>query len=73
MNTQNEEIKIERIVDLLKKSEENESFYDVLYNLYVLLSISKGVNEMNKNEGIPLDDFLAERESLYENYNRKFG
>lgn len=73
MNTQNEEIKIERIVDLLKKSEENESFYDVLYNLYVLLSISKGVNEMNKNEGTPLDDFLAEREALYESYSRKFG
>ena len=66
MNTQNEEIKIERIVDLLKKSEEKESFYDVLYNLYVLLGISKGVNEMNKNEGTSLDDFLAEREAQYD-------
>lgn len=73
MNTQNEEIKIERIVDLLKKSEEKESFYDVLYNLYVLLGISKGVNEMNKNEGTSLDDFLAEREAIYESYSRKFG
>lgn len=73
METQNEEIKMERIVDLLKKSKENETFFDSLYNLYVLVSISKGVNEMNQGKGIPLEDFLAEREALYESYSRKFG
>ena len=73
MKTQNEEIKMEKIVDLLKKSEENDTFFDSLYNLYVLIGIAKGVNEMNQGKGIPLEDFVAEREALYENYNRKFG
>ena len=73
MKAQNEEIKIERIVDLLKKSKDNETFFDSLYNLYVLIGIAKGVNEMNQGKGIPLEDFVAEREALYENYNRKFG
>ena len=68
MSTQKENIKIGRIVDLLKEGEENESFYDVLYNLYVLLGVSKGVGEMNKFEGTLLDEFLAEREALYESY-----
>lgn len=73
MKAQNEEIKIEKIVDLLKKSKDNETFFDSLYNLYVLIGIAKGVNEMNQGKGIPLEDFVAEREALYENYNRKFG
>lgn len=73
MKTQNEEIKMEKIVDLLKKSEENDTFFDSLYNLYVLIGIAKGVNEMNQGNGISLEDFLAEREALYENYSRKFG
>ena len=73
MKVQNEEIKIEKIVDLLKKSKDNETFFVFLYNLYVLIGIAKGVNEMNQGKGIPLEDFVAEREALYENYNRKFG
>lgn len=73
MEKENEEIKIEGIIDLLKKSNENETFFDSLYNLYVLLGIAKGVNEMNKREGIPLEDFISEREALYENHSRKFG
>ncbi len=73
MKEQKEEIKIEKIVDLLKNSKKNKTFYDSIYNLYVLLDIAKGVNEMNKESGIPLEDFLAEREALYESYSRKFG
>lgn len=73
MKEQNEEIKIEKIVDLLKKSKENETFFDSLYNLYLLIGIAKGINEINQGKGIPLENFLAEREALYENYNRRFG
>ena len=73
MKEQNEEIKIEKIVDLLRKSKENESFFDSLYNLYLLIGIAKGINEINQGKGIPLENFLAEREDLYENYNRRFG
>lgn len=65
MKKQNQKIKIEKIVDLLRNSDENETFCDSLYNLYVLIGIAKGVNEMNQGEGIPLEDFLAEREEYY--------
>lgn len=71
MKEPNEKIQIEKIVDMLKNSEQNVTFYDCLYNLYVLLGIVKGVNEINLENGIPLADFLTEREALYENYNRK--
>ena len=73
MKEQNEEIKIEKIVDLLRKSKENETFFYSLYNLYLLIGIAKGINEINQGKGIPLENFLAEREALYENYNRRFG
>ena len=68
-----EEISIGKIVDLLKNSKENKTFFFFFYNLYVLISIAKGVNEMNQGKGTPIEDFLAEREALYEAYNRKFG
>ena len=73
MKNQNEEIKMEKIVDLLKKSKGNETFSDYIYNLYVLIGIAKGVNEMNQEKGTPIEDVLAEREALYENHSRKFG
>ena len=68
MKEQKEEIKIEKIVDLLKNSKDNETFYDSLYNLYVLLGIAKGVNEMNHGKGISLEKFNKEMEALHESY-----
>ena len=40
MKKQNQKIKIEKIVDLLRNSDENETFCDSLYNLYVLFTMS---------------------------------
>ena len=73
MGEQNEKIEIKKIVELLKKSKYNETFYDSMYNLYVLLGIAKGVNEMNQGKGIPLEELLKEMEELYENSSRRFG
>ncbi len=63
MEEQNEKIEIEKIVELLKKSKDNETFYDSMYNLYVLLGIAKGVNEINQGKGTPLEELLKERNS----------
>ena len=63
MEEQNEKIEIEKIVELLKKSKDNETFYDSMYNLYVLLGIAKGVNEINQGKGSPLEELLKERNS----------
>lgn len=63
MEEQNEKIEIEKIVELLRKSKDNETFYDSMYNLYVLLGIAKGVNEINQGKGTPLEELLKERNS----------
>ena len=66
-------IQIEKIVELLKKLDDDGSFYGTIYNLYVLIGISKGVNDIRNGNTITLEDFNKEREALYESYNKRFG
>ena len=74
MNISKENIKLEKIVKLLEQNpEENNTLYDNIYNLYVLIGIVKGVNDIRAGHGITLDEFNKEREELYERYNRRFG
>ena len=65
-----EDIKLEKIVKLLEQNpEENNTLYDNIYNLYVLIGIAKGVNDMRNGRGMTLEEFNKEREALYESYN----
>ena len=74
MNISNEDIKLEKIVSLLDSSiSENSTLYDNIYNLYVLISIAKGVSNVKHRNAITLEEFNKEREELYERYNRKYG
>ncbi len=74
MNKNQEKIEIENIVELLKKaSTDDGTFSGSLYDLYVLIGIAKGVNDINQGKGISLEELRAEREALYESYSRKFG
>ena len=74
MNISNEDIKLEKIVSLLDSSiSENSTLYDNIYNLYVLISIAKGVSNVKHGNAITLEEFNKEREELYERYNRKYG
>lgn len=68
-----EAVKFKDTVTILKDVTQKyvETFCDSLYNLYVLLNIAKGVHEINKDNGITLENFSAEREALYESYSRK--
>ena len=68
-----ENIKNEKIVELLKKAEDDGTFYDTMYKLYVLIEIAKGVNDIKSDCGMTLEQFNKEREELYEHYSRKFG
>ena len=40
-----------KIVELLKKAEDDGTFYDSLYKLYVLIGIAKGVDDINNKYG----------------------
>lgn len=73
MNILNENKKEEKIVELLKKAEDDGTFYDSLYKLYVLIGIAKSVDDINNNRGMTLEEFNNEREAIYERYSRKLG
>lgn len=74
MSIPKEDIKLEKIVKLLEQNpEENNTLYDNIYNLYVLIGIAKGIDEMRKGQGMTLEEFNKEREKLYERYSRRFG
>ena len=74
MNEKEENIKIEKLSELLKKSPTDDgTFYGTLYNLYVLIQIAKGVNNIKEGNSISLDKFSKEMEALYGNTIRKFG
>lgn len=74
MHKKQEKIKIENLVELLKKaSTDDGTFSGSLYDLYVLIGIAKGVNDINQGKGISLEELDREMEALYENTSRKFG
>ena len=74
MSIPKEDIKLEKIVKLLEQNpQENNTLYDNIYNLYVLIGIAKGVNDIRNGRGMTLEEFNKEREELYERYSRKFG
>ena len=69
MSIPKEDIKLEKIVKLLEKNpEENKTLYDNIYNLYVLIGIAKGVDDIRNGRGMTLEEFNKEREELYERY-----
>ncbi len=74
MSIPKEDIKLEKIVKLLEQNpQENNTLYDNIYNLYVLIGIAKGVNDIRNGRGMTLEEFNKEREELYEHYSRRFG
>ena len=74
MKEEQEKIEIEKISELLKNAQTDDgTLYGSLYDLYVLIGIAKGVNNINYGKGISIEEFLKEREAIYESYNRRFG
>ena len=74
MSIPKEDIKLEKIVKLLEQNpQENNTLYHNIYNLYVLIGIAKGVNDIRNGRGMTLEEFNKEREELYEHYSRRFG
>jgi len=68
MSIPKEDIQMEKIVELLKKSEDDGTFYGTIYNLYVLIGIAKGVDDIRNGRGVTLEEFNREMEELYESY-----
>lgn len=68
-----EDIQMEGIIELLKNSEDDGTFYGTLYNLYVIIGIAKGVDDIRNGNSVTLEELHKEMEALYENTSRRFG
>ena len=69
-----EKIDIGKIDELLKNTPTDDgTFYGVLYDLYSLIGILKGIDDANNGRSIPLEELHKEMEELYESTSRKFG
>ncbi len=74
MSANQENIKIEKISELLKKAPTDDStFYGSLYDLFFFIEITKGILDINNNKGISLEESRERMIQKYENYNRKLG
>lgn len=73
MNNQ-ENIQIEKITELLKKAPTDDgTFYGVLYDLYVFIGMLKGINDINNNRGMTIEESKERIMKKYENYNTRYG
>ena len=69
-----EEISIEKISELLKKSKTDDgTFYGALYDLYLLIGIAKGIDDIKNGRGMTLQESRERMIRKYENYNRRYG
>ena len=71
MSIPKEDIPMKKIVELLKKSEDDGTFYGTIYNLYVLIGIAKGADNIRNGTGTTLEELHREMEALYESTSRK--
>ncbi len=69
-----EDIKIELISELLKKSKSDDgTFLDALYNLYLFIGITKGVDDIKNGNGMTIEESRERIMQKYENYNKRYG
>ena len=74
MDKNKENVMIPKIVELLREAKTDDgTFYGSLYDLYVYIGITKGVNDINNKQEISIEELDKEMETLYENSIRKFG
>lgn len=69
----NENLSIEKISELLKKAPTDDgTFYGALYDLYLLIGIAKGIEDIKNGRGMTLEESKERMMRKYENYNRRF-
>ena len=64
-----EDISIEKISELLKKSQTDDgTFYGALYDLYLFIGIAKGMEDIKNGRGITLEELHKEMEERCYDY-----
>lgn len=73
MKIEKENVNLDKIVDLLKNSEDDGTFLDSLYDLYFFIGITKGVDDIRNGRGMTLEESRERMLKKYENYNTRYG
>lgn len=74
MKNEEEIISIGKISELIKNChEEDNTFLGCLYDLYFFIGITKGIDDINNDRCMPIEEVEKEMEELYENSIRQFG
>lgn len=73
MKTNQENISIEKIINLLKDSEDDGTFYDSLYNLFLLIGIAKGIEDVRNGKEMTIEESRERMMQKYETYTTKYG
>ena len=72
MKIEKENIEMEKIFNLLKICEDDGSFLDSIYNLYLFIGIAKGVDDVKNGRGMTLKESKERLMKKYETYNTKY-
>ena len=66
--------KMDKICELLKKSKTDDgTFLDALYNLYVFIGMTKGVEDIRNGRYMTLEESKERMRKKYESYNARYG
>ena len=63
---------MEKIINLLKNSEDDGTFLDSIYDLYFFIGIARGLDDARNGRGITIEEYEKEMEARYESDNRRF-
>ncbi len=66
-------IQMEKISDLLERSDDLETFYDCLYEIYVLIGVAKGIDDVNNDRGMSIEESKERMMQKIENYSTRYG
>lgn len=66
-------IQMEKISDILERYDDLDTFYDCLYEIYVLIGVAKGVDDVNNGRGMTLEESRERMMKRFENYNTRYG
>ncbi len=74
MKIEKEDIDIDSISELLKNCKVDDgTFLDSLYNLYLFIGITKGVDDIRNGRGMTIEESRERMMKKYASYNTKFG
>lgn len=74
MKNQKENIKLDKIVELLRKAPTDDgTLYGAIYDLYVFIGISKGVDDIRNGRGMTIEESRERMMRKYANYSTRYG